>query len=564
MRSVHSRSASRTDASSWADGGYSRARVRPTDETLFEEMKRYARFGPSDSAALARFATVAAPHFERITAEFYERVREHEDAHAVFRDEAQITRLRRSLVAWMERLFAGPHDEAYFAERAKIGRVHVRIGLPQRYMFTAMSLIRASLDALAASLPEPDRAATRLALARILDLELAIMLETYRDDLVERMQRPGREERQRLASQLAQSEHRYANAVEFASVLVVGVDADARITLFNRAAEQLSGLAREEALGQSFAALLLPEDVRAREGARLARMAAGSESAPEWWEVDLETRAGKQRLVRWRLTYSPSRDDVGVVLFAIGHDVTDEHALAERTLRSEKLASVGTMAAGLAHEIRNPLNGALLHVTFLERALRRGGADGDVQEAVTLVGDEIRRLSTLVKDFLVFARPNPPQRRPSSLHAVCERVLAMAGPDASVVGARLERDFAAEDPVAAIDPEKIEQALLNLVRNAVDAVAAVGGGRVVLRTRRAPRTVLVEVEDEGPGLPAPDAPIFDAFYSTKPHGTGLGLAIVHRVVSDHEGTVDVESRPGHTVFRVTLRRVTEFDEGRSA
>ena len=540
------------------------ARVRPTDETLFEEMKRYARFGPADSAALATFAAVAAPHFERIAAEFYERVREHEDAHAVFRDEAQITRLRRSLVAWMDRLFAGPHDEAYFVERAKIGRVHVRIGLPQRYMFTAMSLIRASFDALAETLPELDRVAPRLALARILDLELAIMLETYRDDLVERMQRPGREERERLVSQLAQSEHRYVNAVEFASVLVVGLDAGGRITLFNRAAEQFSGLAREEVLGQPFGELLVAEDVRAEEGERLARLAAGTEPSPEWWEVDIQTRAGRQRLVRWRLTYAPSRDDAGVVLFAIGHDVTDERALAERTLRSEKLASVGTMAAGLAHEIRNPLNGALLHVTFLERALRRGGAEGDLQEAVTLVGDEIRRLSTLVKDFLVFARPNPPQRRPSSVHAVCERVLAMISPDATVAGARIERDFAVEDPVAAIDPEKMEQALLNLVRNAIDAVATVGGGRVIVRTRRTPRTVLMEVEDEGPGLSTPDAPIFDAFYSTKPHGTGLGLAIVHRVVSDHEGTVDVESRPGHTVFRVTLRRVTEFDEGRPA
>jgi signal transduction histidine kinase len=164
----------------------------------------------------------------------------------------------------------------------------------------------------------------------------------------------------------------------------------------------------------------------------------------------------------------------------------------------------------------------------------------------------------------VFARPNPPQRRPSSVHAVCERVLAMASPDATVAGARIERDLAVEDPVAVIDPEKVEQALLNLVRNAIDAVATVGGGRVVVRTRRTPRHVVLEVEDEGPGLPAPDAPIFDAFFSTKPHGTGLGLAIVHRVISDHEGTVDVESRPGQTVFRVTLRRVTEFDDGRSA
>jgi len=535
-----------------------------TRETLFDELKRYVRFGPADSEVLARFGSPATPHFERIAAEFYERVREHEDAHAVFQDEAQIARLQRSLVAWMVRLLGGPHDESYFTERAKIGRIHVRIGLPQRYMFTAMSLIRGSLDALAGELAEPERSAVRASLARIVDLELAIMLETYRDDFVERLQRPGREERERLVTQLAQSEHRYASAVELAHVLVIGVDREARITLFNRAAEQLTGISRDEALGSPFVDVLLPEDLRANEGARLREVAAGRTPAPDDWEVLVQTRSRRQRLVQWRVTYAPSSDDADVVLFAIGQDVTDERALAERTLRSEKLAAVGTLAAGLAHEIRNPLNGALLHVTFLERAMRRTGADADSQDAVKLVGDEIRRLSSLVKDFLVFARPNPPSLRASSLHAICQKVLSVVEADAIAGEVRVEPDLATQDPTVFVDPEKLEQALLNLMRNAIDAVASTGGGRVVLRTRRQPRHAVIEVEDEGPGLPSPDAPIFDAFYSTKAHGTGLGLAIVNRVITDHDGTVDVESRPGRTVFRVTLKRMTESDDGRPA
>ena len=522
-------------------------------ETLFEEMKRYVRFDDAASAALSRFGPIAAPHFVRIAAEFYERVREHEDAHAVFQDEAQIARLQRTLVLWMQRFFSGPHDEGYFLERAKIGRMHVRVGLPQRYMFTAMTLIRGSLAELAVALPDPARVETLSALDRLVDLELAIMTETYRDDLLERLQRPGREERARLAVQLAQSEHRYSNAVEFANVLVIGVDALGNITLFNRAAEELTGALRDDVIGRPLVDALLPEDLRAAEGARIREIVSGRVAAPEDWEILVETNTRRQRLVLWHLTYAPSDYDAGVVLFAIGHDVTEERALAERTLRSEKLASVGTLAAGLAHEIRNPLNGALLHVTFLERSMRRTGADTDAQDAIKLVGDEIRRLSALVKDFLVFARPNPPERRPSSLHAVCERVLAVVAADAASGNVRVERDFALQDPMALADPEKIEQALINLVRNAIDSVAATGGGRVVLRTRREPRVAIIEVEDEGPGLPSPEAPIFDAFYTTKEHGTGLGLAIVHRVVTDHGGTIDVESRPGRTVFRVALK-----------
>src|SRR6188768_1238319 len=140
-------------------------------ETLFAELKRYVRFTDEDSAALREFGPAAEPQFERIAAEFYDRIREHEEAHAVFTGEEQIMRLRRSLVRWMKRLCDGPHDEAYFQERAKIGRVHVRIGLPQRYMFTAMALIRSSFDELASALSGAPR--IRHALDRILDLELA-------------------------------------------------------------------------------------------------------------------------------------------------------------------------------------------------------------------------------------------------------------------------------------------------------------------------------------------------------------------------------------------------------
>jgi signal transduction histidine kinase len=91
-----------------------------------------------------------------------------------------------------------------------------------------------------------------------------------------------------------------------------------------------------------------------------------------------------------------------------------------------------------------------------------------------------------------------------------------------------------------------------MVHNALDALAPAGTGNIVMRARRTPRAVVVEVEDDGPGLPSPDAPIFDAFFSTKATGTGLGLAITHRIVTDHGGTVDVESHPGRTCFRFTI------------
>lgn len=218
----------------------------------------------------------------------------------------------------------------------------------------------------------------------------------------------------------------------------------------------------------------------------------------------------------------------------------------------EKLAAVGMLVAGLAHEIRNPFNGAQLHATFLERGLRRGGAEPEQLEAIRIVTEEIRRLGSLVSEFLDFARPKPLDLRPTSMRSLCEHVATLIGPAAEKVGAKIALELPVHDLVLDIDAPKMEQVLLNLLQNAIEALEMVAGGTAKLRVRRRPRNVVVEVEDDGPGLPESDAPIFDPFFSTKPNGTGLGLSIVHRIVTDHAGTIDVDSHPGKTIFRVTL------------
>jgi PAS domain S-box-containing protein len=522
-------------------------------ETQFEEMKRYVRFDAGDARRLAAFRAHAGPQFPRIAAEFYDRIREHEQAHAVFSSEEQVDRLKASLVRWMERVCSGTYDEAYYAETAKIGRVHVRVGLPQRYMFTAMALIRAAFEEIADETMGADAAAVRRAVGQIFMLELAIMLETYRDDFIARLQHVERGERAQVDLTLARTEHRYVSAVELARVLIVGLDRRGTVRLWNAEAERVTGRARDEVLGASFVDALLPEGLREEHGPVFADAVNGKLPPGEILESVVRTRAGKVRDVRWQLAFTPSSADDEVVCFAIGHDTTDQNALAARVRHSEKLASVGTLAAGLAHEIRNPLNGAQLHVTFLERGLRSAGiADPDTLDAVKVVREEIHRLSVLVTEFLDFARPMPLTKKLVPLRAVAERVARLVASDAARAHAVLKLDLPSAEIELEIDAAKIEQVLLNVLQNAVEAVAPVGGGRVLLRLRRQPRHAVIEIEDEGSGLSNPDAPIFDPFFSTKPHGTGLGLAIAHRIVTDHEGTISVSSRPGRTVFQITL------------
>ena len=155
-------------------------------ETVFQELKRYVRFGPADGEALRALHPLARPRFEAIARVFYDRILGHDEASRALRGgESQVGHLKVTLVAWMDTLLAGPWDEAYWEQRYRIGRVHVRIGLPQHYMFGAMNVLRDELGAVAAAALEGERlAATRAALGKILDLELAIMLHTYRDDLL--------------------------------------------------------------------------------------------------------------------------------------------------------------------------------------------------------------------------------------------------------------------------------------------------------------------------------------------------------------------------------------------
>ena len=164
---------------------------------LFDELKHYIAFGPADEAALRALHPVAAPQFVRIAEVFYERILENEGARQVLvGGESSVGRLKGTLVTWMDGLLSGPWDDAYYELRCRIGRVHVRISMPQHYMFGAMNVLRQELEALIdrelASAGPAAAQAARSALGKVLDLELAIMLHTFREDLLAQQARAER------------------------------------------------------------------------------------------------------------------------------------------------------------------------------------------------------------------------------------------------------------------------------------------------------------------------------------------------------------------------------------
>jgi PAS domain S-box-containing protein len=513
----------------------------------FEELKRYVRFGPDDERALAALLPFAQPHFGRIVDQFYERLSEHEDARKVLKGPDQLVRLKRSLHDWLCLLLSGPWDADYFDKRMRIGQMHVRVQLPQRYMFSAMNLIRIALGEIAQNAYPEDRkarGAAEWALARILDLELAIMLEAYGEASREQLQRAERMERAALERELAVSQARYDEIVERGEALITTFDADGRILLFNRCCEQTTSIERKNAAGRHWCDLFVISERRQERVAACKEIIAGNHVG-----AFEETVPGTARRVRWNFTRLP--DPKQTIHCAIGIDVTDEYEMGMRMRRSERLAALGTMAAGLAHEIRNPLNAAHLQLTLLQRRIGREGAPDipGAQDAARLVADELGRLTGLVREFLQFAKPQPLRLAQGDLRSTAREVVGLLLPEAHAAGVALELADGPRIP-AALDDERMKQVLHNLVRNAVEAVGK--GGHVRLRLETIEGEAHLFVEDDGPGLPSPDAPIFEPFFTTKQGGTGLGLAIVHRIVTDHGGRITVDSRPGRTVFEVRL------------
>jgi len=230
----------------------------------------------------------------------------------------------------------------------------------------------------------------------------------------------------------------------------------------------------------------------------------------------------------------------------------EKRELARRAQMSERLAAVGTMTAGLSHEIRNPLNAAALQLTVLERRLQKlpAATQGPLLEPLTLVKDEIRRLDHILEDFLQFARPREFVARPIETGPVVARVLDLLGGEAERRGIEVERDLdpGAALPAVAGDEERLRQVLVNLTLNALEATP--DGGTIRVGCAAEPPhpdrpddlgRVAISIEDTGPGVEATLRDrIFEPFFTTKAKGSGLGLSIVHAIVAQHGGTIHVE------------------------
>ncbi|HOJ50939.1 MAG TPA: PAS domain S-box protein [Syntrophales bacterium] len=257
------------------------------------------------------------------------------------------------------------------------------------------------------------------------------------------------------------------------------------------------------------------------------------------YEIDVETKGGEKRT--FLITPRPIEERERYLL--VMRDITEFKELERKYYETEKLAALGQLSAGIAHEIRNPLSSIKMSLQILEKRLKPEGND---LKRFKIAQREVEHLEELVNDVLIFARPMEPKKRTSQVRRLIENALEMAEKIISDKGIEVETRLAEDVPDLFVDPHMIEQALLNLIRNAVGAMER--GGHLVIVARRAEKglpAVVLEVIDNGCGMDEDQIPhIFNPFYTLKKQGTGLGMSQVKKIIDLHRGTVEVKSKKG--------------------
>ncbi len=266
------------------------------------------------------------------------------------------------------------------------------------------------------------------------------------------------------------------------------------------------------------------------------------------YEVQVNSRDGSKRTLL--MTPCPVKGTDSYLY--VQRDITEFKNLERKFYESQKLAAVGQLAAGIAHEVRNPLSSIKMSLQILEKRMRPSGNDS---KRFRIAQREVDHLEKLVNDILIFAKPSEPQKEPSNIKRILEHALAMVEKSVSDKEIHIRTRFEENIPPIEVDPAMLEQSFINVYLNAIDAMEA--KGKLCISAKLIDdggKSVLVEVEDDGCGIDEEDMPhLFNPFFTRKKYGTGLGLTQVKKIIDLHQGALKILSKKGEgTTIMVTL------------
>ncbi|OLD70121.1 MAG: PAS domain-containing sensor histidine kinase [Verrucomicrobia bacterium 13_1_20CM_4_55_9] len=371
------------------------------------------------------------------------------------------------------------------------------------------------------------------------------------EKLIGRLGKIGPEEVQNYFLRLAQEKGFLETVFNSIQEGIIVTDSKGRITYLNDAACQLFGLEAEDSLGKR-----LDERVRGLDWNALSREGAVSRDMEMFYPtnrfinfysvplvIERQDSVAGDAVPGPRSATAATGEPVGHAI--ILRDITESRRTEQQTIESERLNALTLLAAGVAHEIGNPLNSLNIHLQLIEREARKldGAKGAELQESVEVARAEINRLDSIITQFLRAIRPTRPQLRPENINTIVEeavRFFALEIKDRDIV---VEQELRSDLPLLELDRDQMKQAFYNVIKNSFEAMKSRGILRI--RTDLDESHVIVRFTDTGGGISAENlSRVFEPYFTTKTSGTGLGLLIVRRIVREHGGELSIESSEG--------------------
>ena len=391
----------------------------------------------------------------------------------------------------------------------------------------------------------------------------------FLEKLIERLGRIGPEDVQNYFLRLAQEKGFLETVFNAIQEGIIVTDSKGRITYLNDAACGLFGLAAGEAIGKR-----LEERIGGLDWESLTRSGGPVSHDMEifypqdrfinFYVVPLVMEQREPAVAGGGLSAVAlgKADDSGQPITAtaeeVGHviilrDITESRRNAQQTIESERLNALRLLAAGVAHEIGNPLNSLHIHLQLMERSVQKleDGEKEELEQSIDVARSEVNRLDSIVTQFLKAIRPSRPQLRPENVNTIVEEAVRFFAPELQDREIVVEQELRSDLPLLLLDRDQMKQAFYNVIKNSVEAMHRHGTLRI--RTDLADTHVIVRFVDTGGGMSAENlSRVFEPYFTTKASGSGLGLLIVRRIVREHGGELSIESRQGRGVT-LTIR-----------